>query len=114
MPKLPATQSRPAENPTPAPNATDGRGPRKFAKFQAASSDNTSDTPKIMAMLPLLSFSSVSPVSRCQALPNSTGEYQSPPNTKHDTAATTTAIQLISGMEPSLVCYGAIVRAGRR
>src|SRR6478735_313784 len=108
MPKLPATHKRPAENPTPAPKATDGRGPRKFAKFQAASNDNTSETPKITTMFPLLSFSSVSPVSRCQALPNSTGEYQSPPNTKHATAATTTAIQLISGIEHSVVVVAGI------
>src|SRR6187549_4073476 len=113
MPKLLATHNSPAEAPTPAPNAIEGLGPRKFAKFQAASSDSTSDRPKILTMLPFLSCSSVRPASRCQALPNSTGEYHSPPNRKHATAATMTAIQLISGMTPSL-CYGGIVRVGSR
>ena len=50
---------------------TDGRGPRKFAKFHAARKASTNDSPKILTMLPLASCSSVTPVSRCQALPNS-------------------------------------------
>src|ERR1041384_8111069 len=105
MPKLPATHSRPADAPTAVPKTSDGRGPRKFAKFQAASNASTKDRPKILAMLPFLSCSSVRPVSRCQALPNNTGEYHRPPSTKLDTAATTTAIQLISGMEDLPCCY---------
>src|SRR5689334_393765 len=103
MPKLLATHSNPADAPTPAPKATEGRGPRKLAKFQAANSASTNDRPKIFAMFPFLSCSSVRPVSRCQALPNKTGEYQRPPNRKLAMAATKTAIQLISGMEPSQV-----------
>src|SRR5689334_24630805 len=114
MPKLLATHNNPADAPTPAPNATEGRGPRKLAKFQAASSASTNERPKILAMFPFLSCSSVRPVSRCQALPKSTGEYQRPPNRKLAMAATKTAIQLISGMEPSQVCGGGILRASRR
>src|SRR5690349_4926193 len=103
MPKLLATHNRPAEKPTPAPKANEGRGPRKLAKFQEASSARINERPKILAMLPCLSCSSVSPVSRCQALPNNTGEYHKPPSTKLATPATRTAIQLISGMGPPVV-----------
>ena len=76
------------------------------------------DSPKIFAMLPLVSTSSVSPVSRCQALPNSAFEYHRPPSRKQATAATTTAIQLISGMSASLVvvaglCAGSARRLGK-
>ena len=96
------------------PNTSDGRGPRKFAKFHAASSDSTKRQPKIIAMLPFLSCSSVRPVSRCQALPNSTGEYHRPPNRKQATAATTTASQLTSGMVTPwlLLCGGFCARRG--
>src|ERR1043165_7856966 len=120
MPKLPATQRRPAEAPAPRPRATEGRGPRKFAKFHAARAASTNDRPKIFAALPFLSCSSVSPVSRCQALPNSTGEYHRPPSRKQATAATSTASQLTSGIALSLFlarparrCYPRILRAGR-
>src|SRR5262245_38261581 len=114
MPKLLATHSSPAEKPTAVPNTSDGRGPRKLAKFQAASSASTKDSPKIRAELPLASTSSESPVARCHALPNSTGEYHNPPSTKHAMAATITAIQLISGMSASLCCCGGILRPVRR
>src|SRR5690348_9311009 len=109
MPKLLATQSRPAENPTPVPNTSDGRGPRKLAKFHAASNASTKDSPNIFTALPLATTSSLRPVSRCQALPNSTGEYHKPPSAKHATAATITASQLISGMSASLRCCGGIL-----
>src|SRR3954468_2875410 len=103
MPKLPATHSSPADVPAPRPSASEGRGPRKFAKFQAARNASTKDRPKILATLPCLICSSVSPVSRLQALPNSTGEYHRPPTRKLASAAMTIANQLTSGMTPPFV-----------
>src|SRR5678816_668132 len=105
MPKLAATQNKPAENPAPKPSASDGRGPRKVANIHAASRHSTKVRPKIFALLLLLICSSVRPTSRCQALPNSAGEYHRPPSTKLPTAATTMAIQLTSGMTPPLLLW---------
>src|SRR6185436_18131681 len=113
MPKLPATHSKPAEAPAPMPSASEGRGPRKLPKFQAASSARMNDRPKILAMLPCLSCSSVSPVSRCQALPNSTGEYHKPPSRKLASAAMTTANQFNSGMTPPFVVVAGFCAAAR-
>src|ERR1044071_1220304 len=104
MPMLPATQSRPAEAPAPRPSASEGRGPRKVAKFQAARKASTSVSPKILALLPFASCWSLSPASRCQALPNSAGEYHNAPSAKLASVATRTAIQLIGGMGNSLRC----------
>src|SRR3954468_22427008 len=103
MPKLPATHRSPAEKPTALPKMTEGRGPRKLAKFQAARKASTSVVPKINGLLPEPTCASVRPASRCQVLPNRTGEYHRPPSTKHAMAATTTASQLIPGMRPPLL-----------
>ena len=96
MPKLAATQHRPAEAPAPSANGKAGAGPRKSAKTRAAIALSTKEPPKVSAALPRAISSCVSPVSRIQALPNKTGEYHIPPRRKLDAAATSTAQTLIS------------------
>src|SRR6056297_3575229 len=85
---------------TAGPNAITSSGPRNAASTVAATSWRRKDTPKIFGMLPCAARSSVMPEALIQALPNS-GPYQSPPSRNVDTAATTTAIQLIAIVSPS-------------
>src|SRR5471032_1045168 len=98
MPKLDATQHKPADTPAPSPSPSEGRGPKNIPNTRAAIRHSTKVEPKISAMLAVLSCSSVTPDSRCHARANSKGEYHRPPSIKLATAAARTARKLISGI----------------
>src|SRR4051794_12362880 len=61
---------------------------------------STKASPKIIAMFPLLAWSSDKPAKRCHGLANSTGEYQIPPSTSEATPHSRTAIKLTCGIFP--------------
>ncbi len=74
------------------PQATVVSGPaRNMARLSAITTVSTKETPKIFAVLPSLSFSSVNPFARIQALWKRSGDHQRPPNTKVEGAAASTA-----------------------
>jgi hypothetical protein len=98
MPKLVATQHRPAAKPVAVPNCRPGFGPRKNAKQAEAMKASTNEPPKISAGLPDLTCSSLSPAAACHFFANSSGEYHNPPSTNAATVAASTASQFTSGM----------------
>src|SRR5512134_3514541 len=98
MPKLLATQQRPAMKPYIVVSPTGRSGPRNIAKVYEAISDSTKAPPKILPGWPFCNWSSVRPDPRCQAFRNIAFEYHSPPMTNDESAAATTASQLTSGI----------------
>src|SRR4029453_3738053 len=103
MPRLLAPQQSPAAKPAPRPRAIGGRGPRNSANTHAAISASRNVRPKTNAMLALFICSGETPASRCQALPNNAGEYQTAPSANVATAAAITARMLTSGIVAPLV-----------
>src|SRR3712207_760429 len=65
-----------------------------MAGLAAITSERINDQPKIFALLPAWTSATVRLFSVIQALPKRAGEYHMPPNTKAETAAANTAIQL--------------------
>src|SRR5271166_5247617 len=97
-----ATQPKPARKPAVAPQTAVVFGSaRKAARFAAMITAKISDRPKILAMLPLAKSASDKLLADIHAEPNKALEYQSPPRRKVETAAASTASQLICGMEHS-------------
>src|SRR5882672_5035208 len=90
------TQPKPARNPAVAPQLAVVFGSaRNAARFAAMRSANRRDRPKILGMLDLLSSASLRLLTDIQGRPNSAFEYQRPPIRKVETAAATTASQLM-------------------
>src|SRR5580693_9642319 len=95
-----ATQPKPARKPAVAPQTAVVLGPaRKAARFAAMITAKISVKPKILNMLLLPKSASERLLADIQAWPNKALEYHSPPRTKVETAAATTASKLICGME---------------
>jgi len=74
-----ATQPKPAANAAATAKPNVASGPRNAAKLNAINRANTKAGPKIFIGFRAFNAASVSPVSRCHAFPNSTGEYHNPP-----------------------------------
>src|ERR1700678_3819505 len=97
-----ATQPKPARKPAAAPQEAVAFGSaRNAARFAAMITEKTSDRPKIFAILFLAKSASERLFADIQARPNKALEYQSPPRTKLETAAVSTASQLICGIKSS-------------
>src|SRR5262245_43569633 len=96
MPRLAATQQRPAESPAQTAKPSSGLGPRNSENTAAARIDSTAAPPKISAGLPVASCSSLRPAALCQAFPNSGGAYQSPPSMNAEIPAAMMASQFSS------------------
>src|ERR1700748_2585822 len=92
------TQQSPAAKPAPMPSIRAGLGPRNMANTADWISDRTKAPPNITALLPLRMASSLTPAAAAQGLANS-AEYQSPPSTKLESAAASTANQFTCGIE---------------
>src|SRR5678815_4641909 len=98
MPNDPATQQRPADAPAAVANPGAGRGPRNIAKTAAPTTASTNAVPMIFSMLADFACASVTPLAALHALPNSSGEYHSPPRIMLDRPAASTAHMFICGM----------------
>src|SRR5580704_2448605 len=95
-----ATHPKPARKPAVAPQLAVVFGSaRNAARFAAMITAKTSDRPKILTILPLARSASSRLFTDIQARPNKAFEYQRPPRTKVETAAATTASQLMCGIE---------------
>src|ERR1041385_7357297 len=68
---------------------------RNIARLSAITSAKINDQPNIRALLKVATSVSEKLFTRIQALPNNSGEYQSPPRMKVESAATKTATKLI-------------------
>lgn len=96
IPMLINDQPKPARKPAMIPQTISVSGlDKNIARLSAMIKENKKENPKILAILPSLTCSSEKPLARCQALPNSRGEYHKPPKTKAETAAAITANQLM-------------------
>src|SRR5690242_6471598 len=76
---------------------------RNMARFTAMMRVKISDQPKIFALLPACTSSTVRLFSVIQALPKSAGLYQTPPSIKAEIAAARTASQFTVLMSIALI-----------
>src|ERR1700752_1103817 len=89
-----ATHPKPARKPAVAPQAAVVLGSaRNRARLAAMSSEKMNEKPKILPVLPFCRSGSVNQHSAIQERPKRAGEYHSPPRTKVEIAAATTASQ---------------------
>src|SRR5262245_25194193 len=85
----------PASAPATIPHTRSGLPPaRKKARFTAATSDSTNEPPKILPVPPFFRSASVKPLADIHGRANSSGEYQTPPTRKVESAATSAPSQL--------------------
>src|ERR1700678_2933554 len=95
-----ATQPKPTKKPAVAPQEAVVLGSaRNAARFAAMITEKTRDRPNVLAILRWAKSASERLLADIQARPNRALEYQSPPRAKLDTAAVSTASQLICGMQ---------------